>query len=72
MAKLLDQALERLRGLSEDKQESYARLLLHEIDTDEAFEASSAARPEALKRLVEEVLAADERGETEILDPDTL
>jgi hypothetical protein len=60
MTKLLEQAVEKLRRLPGDKQECYARLLLQELQTDEAFEASSALHIESLSRLVRDVLADDE------------
>ncbi len=68
MTKLLEQALEKLRELPDDRQESFARFLLHELETDVAFEASSATHQESLTRLVKDVLAADARGEAEVLD----
>lgn len=72
MTKLLEQAVEKLRGLPDDRQESFARFLLHELETDEAFEASSVTHRDSLTRLVKDVLASDARGETEVLDPDKL
>ncbi len=72
MVTLMDQAIERLRGLPPDRQERFARFLLHELTADGDWERTTQAHPEAVRRLVDEVLAADRRGETEPLDVDRL
>jgi hypothetical protein len=72
MTKTLEHAIERLRQMPEDRQDSLARLLLHEIEEDERWMHSTAANAEKLQRLVDDVRQADRRGECEPLDPDQL
>lgn len=72
MIKTLELAIERLRQMPEDRQEAIARLLLHEIDEDEAWTQSTARHEGRLRQLVDDVLEADRRGECEPLDPDQL
>ena len=55
-----------------DRQESIAKLLLHEIEEDERWIRSTAAYSEKLRGLVNEVLESDRRGECEPLDPESL
>jgi hypothetical protein len=72
MTKTLEQAIERLRQMPEDRQDAIARLLLHEIDEDERWTRTTEAHADKLKGLVDDVLEADRRGECEPLDPDQL
>ena len=72
MSPILDRAIERLRQMPEDRQESLARLMLHEIEEDERWSRSTESSAEKLGKLVEQVLAADDRGECEPLEPDQL
>jgi len=72
MSPILDHAIERLRQMPEDRQESLARLMLHEIEEDERWSRSTESSAEKLGKLVEQVLAADDRGECEPLEPDQL
>ena len=72
MTKLLEEAIGRLRGMSEDRQDQLAGLLLHELEEDEKWMASTQAGEQKLAGLVEDVLAADGRGECTPLDPEKL
>ncbi len=72
MTKTMEQAIEKLRRMPEHKQDSFARFLLHELDTDAMWEASTNKHEGNVANLVGDVLSADERGETELLDPDRL
>lgn len=72
MTKTLEQAIERLRQMPEDRQESLARLMLHEIDEDERWARSTDAHASKLQQLVDDVLKADLNGECEPLDADSL
>ena len=72
MTKTLENAIERLQQMPADRQDSLARLLLHEIEEDERWTRSTAVRADRLEGLVAEVLEADRRGECESLDPDQL
>ena len=72
MSDTLEHAIERLRQMPEDRQDLLARLVLHEIEEDERWMRSTASNADRLRGLVEEVLAADDRGECEPLDPEQL
>jgi DNA-binding PucR family transcriptional regulator len=72
MSPILDQAIERLRRMPEERQELLARLMLHEMEEDERWSRSTEANAGKLSKLVDEVLEADDRGECEPLEPDKL
>ncbi len=72
MTKTLEQAIEQLRHLPEDRQDLLARLMLHEMEEDEKWARSTEANAGKLTRLVDEILEADRRGECEPLDPESL
>ena len=68
MTKTLEQAIERLRQMPQDRQDAIARLLLHEIEEDERWARSTASHADKLQGLVNDVLEADRRGECGPLD----
>ena len=72
MSQILDQAIERLRQMPQDRQDSLARLVLHEIEEDERWLRSTASNATKLQGLIQNVLEADDRGECEPLDPNQL
>ena len=72
MTKTLEEAIERLKQMPENQQDSLAQLLLHEIDEDERWQKSTAHHSEKLRTLVADILEAERRGECEPLDPDLL
>ena len=72
MTKTLQEAIERLQQMPEDRQDLLAKLMLHEIDEDEKWAKSTEANADKLRGLISEVLQADSRGECEPLDPDRL
>ncbi len=72
MSNIVNQAIERLRQMPEDRQDFLARLVLHEIEEDERWMRSTEANSNKLQGLVEGVLEADDRGECEPLDPERL
>lgn len=72
MTKTLEQAIERLRQMSEDRQDALAQLLLHEMEEDERWQKSTAKHEDKIQGLVQDVLEAERRGECESLDPDNL
>ena len=72
MVKIMERAIEKLRSLADDRQETFARFLLSELDADAAWERTTTANAQSVDRLVQDVLAADARGETEVLNPDQL
>jgi hypothetical protein len=72
MTRALQEAIERLQKMPEDRQEALAALLLHELDEDERWAQSTAGNLDKLRGLVDTVLQADRRGECEVLDPERL
>jgi len=70
MIKLLEDAIAKLRQLPEGEQESVARFVLHELEEDQEWRRASESHAEALKTLVFEVIAEDDRGECPDLNPD--
>jgi hypothetical protein len=72
MTKTLEQVVERLRQMPEDRQDLLARLMLHESDEDERWQRSTEIHATQLQGLIQDVLEADRRGECEPLDPDRL
>jgi hypothetical protein len=59
MTKALEEAIERLKQMPEDRQDSLAQLLLHEIDEDERWQQSTAKHASKLKGLVNDILEAE-------------
>ena len=72
MTRLMEQAIERLRAVPETQQDQLAQFLLSELDEDARWSASTQANIERLRRLGEQVLADDQRGACEPLNPGTL
>lgn len=73
MTKSLETAIEQLKSLPEAEQEFFARMLLDEMEADDAqWDATTAKHAGKLDRFADEVIAADDRGECDPLDPETL
>ena len=72
MTKTLQQVIERLSQVPEDRQDALAALVLHELDEDERWARSTSENLQKLQGLVDVVLEADRRGQCELLDPDQL
>jgi hypothetical protein len=72
MTKSLEIALERLKALPDEEQDSLAQLLLDEMDEDAKWDATTAKHADKLAKLTQEILAAHQRGECEPLDPESL
>lgn len=68
----LEQAIERLRQMPEEKQDLIALLVLHEIEEDERWMRSTEVHSGKLQGLVDDIREADRRGECEPLDADQL
>jgi len=58
--------------MPEERQELLAQLMLHEIEQDRRWSQSTETQKDKLRGLVDNVLAADDRGECEPLTPDEL
>ncbi|HEV8242156.1 MAG TPA: hypothetical protein VGS57_22510 [Thermoanaerobaculia bacterium] len=72
MTKLLEQAFEKAAGLPDTEQDSVARWLLAELESDARWSELFAGSQDQLAKLAEEALAEHARGETTELDPDRL
>jgi len=72
MTEALQKAIEQLQQMPKERQDLLARLVLHEIEQDRQWSQSTEVRADKLRGLVDDVLAADDRGECEPLSPDEL
>jgi hypothetical protein len=72
MTRLLEEAMARAGALSVEQQDSLARLILEEIESDKRWEELFAKSPEKLAALADDAWAEHEAGKTELLDPDKL
>ncbi len=72
MTDTLQKAIEQLQQMPEERQELLAQLMLHEIEQDRRWLQSTETQKDKLRGLVDNVLAADDRGECEPLTPDEL
>lgn len=68
MTKTLQEAIERLQQMPEDRQDLLAKLVLHEIEEDKKWAQSTEANADKLRGLIGEILQADCRDECELLD----
>lgn len=72
MTKNLEIAIERLQQMSEERQELLAGLVLHEIEEDQKWSNTTDAHSDKLQNLVDGIIADDEAGKCEPLNPDEL
>jgi hypothetical protein len=68
MVKTLEDMIARMRKLPEGEQELLARFVLHELDDDQAWRQAGELHGEGLARLVDQIIAEDDRGERPDLD----
>ena len=68
MTSLLEQALARVGGLPADEQDSIAAQILESLADEEAWKRRFADKREVLRRLAQEALEEDARGETRSLE----
>ncbi len=68
MTKTLQEAIERLQQMPEDRQNVLAKLMLHEIEEDEKWMRSTEANAGKLHGFISEVLQADRPGECKFPD----
>jgi cell division inhibitor SulA len=64
----LEQAISRAAALPEDQQQVLASILLEEMASESRWQQAFASSQDVLKRLAEEALEEDRRGETRDLD----
>jgi hypothetical protein len=69
MTKLLEKAIESVRGLPVAEQDAIAQIVLDELESERCWDQRFAAAPEKLRRLA---WAEHEAGNSEPLDPGKL
>jgi hypothetical protein len=72
MTTLLQQAFEKASQLPPGEQDSFAALILHELESEERWQRLFEASQDLLARMADEALAEHRAGKTLPLDPDTL
>ena len=72
MTKLMEQAIEKLRALPEEKQDTVAGFVLSELESDQKWEQTSLKYGEKLRKLADEAQEDFRVGRTSELDPDSL
>jgi hypothetical protein len=70
MTRLMRRVIDRLRAVPEPQQDQLAEFLLHELEEDERWSATTASHTDALRRLSDRILEDDAKGRTEPLDPE--
>ncbi|MBK9169062.1 MAG: hypothetical protein IPM24_16540 [Bryobacterales bacterium] len=68
MPTLLEKALEKVGALPQDEQDAIASQILETIADEEAWRRRFAAKRDVIRRMADEALAEDARGETVPLD----
>ena len=64
MSTLLERAIEKVVALPEDEQDAIASQILASLADDEAWKTRFAEKTDVIRRMANEALAEDERGET--------
>jgi hypothetical protein len=72
MTQKLQKVIEKLRSLPEDKQDQIAGFVLHELEENARWEATTAKHRGKVAKLVEQILNDEKHGRTEELDPESL
>ena len=72
MTKLLEDAIAKVRQLSEAEQNAIAQIVLDEIESERRWDELFAKSPEKLAALADRAWAEHEAGKSEELDPDRL
>ena len=72
MTKLLEDAIEKVRQLSEAEQDAIAQIVLDEIESERRWDELFGRSPEKLRALADRAWAEHEAGGSEELDPDRL
>jgi hypothetical protein len=72
MTKLLQEAFRRASELPETEQDSLAKWLLEELESDREWDRLFAESPDVLDRLAQEALEAHRQGKTKPMDFDRL
>jgi hypothetical protein len=72
MTRLMEQVIEKLRSLPEEKQDSVAGFVLSELEADRKWDATSTRYADKLRKLADEAIDDLQAGRTSELNPDTL
>ncbi len=68
MSSLLDEALEKVGTLPSDEQDAIASQILASLADEEAWKSRFAQKREVIRRMAQEALEDDTRGETLLAD----
>jgi hypothetical protein len=68
MTELLENALRKVAALPREEQDAIASQIMETLEDEAAWREKLARTPEKLRRLAEEALREDQRGETRPLD----
>jgi hypothetical protein len=72
MTELLEQAITKLKTLPESEQDSFAAIILEELEDDIQWKKAFARSEDMLARLATEAMAEYRAGQTQELDSETL
>ena len=72
MTELLEKAFSEVSKLDESQQDSFARWLLEELESERRWEKAFNDSQDLLSQLADEALAEHRSGKTKRLDPDNL
>ena len=72
MVELMEKAIDKLTHLSPEEQAFFAQWILDELEDEQRWEELFAKSRGRFSKLVAKVLADDDAGLTDELDPDTL
>jgi hypothetical protein len=72
MTKLLEQAVDRARQLSEAEQDAIAQIMLDEIESERKWDELFAKSPQKIQKLADRAWSEHEAGQSSELDPDSL
>ena len=72
MTVLLKEAFDKASELPPEEQDTFARFLLAELESEAQWSDAFARSQDALAKLADEALEEFRAGKTEILDPDNL
>lgn len=64
MSSLMEKALEKITALPPDEQDAIASQILADLADEEAWKRRFAEKRDIIRRMAQEALAEDERGET--------
>lgn len=72
MTELLEQAIAKVRNLSENEQDTIAAIILEELEDETKWDKSFTNSQDLLASLAGEAMQEYQAGETEELDPETM